>query len=539
MTKKEKSFIFLLELKYGSDRRFFMGVYIYLSISDSITKEEWNRIYSRSLKMAQYFPLLDKAKKDYYGETLICGVEVQEREWLGRVGWHTVGDTIYMRTAEDYFLPKELSQYSINDEVDAYMSVLPAYCSLFKENKSCQNVYHLWGEKTQGEPYHIFLLAIGCMMENELPGKVAVYGDITKGQCIRAAKYASEALKEEIKPPIRCDLKELYKRVRAMPLTEEDVCIAFYTLYFGNKDKEFGLFFRRNFTVVEQEYFWKYYLCDSKIGTFGFENWIQKYIEWGMPINKLKKFINFNIEQPSCYEEFIKSIMQTNIYIREKDCRNLLETDLESEEAYGVATQFAQFALAGARNYRVDRYIPLDILIKEITEVVGEHCNVQQIVTEYTKADQQKESSIADEWNEFIEEKIEKKAEDSEKYDISDINDLPLYEKGDKIIPDMEQAIIKWFSFYRGIVKEETYLELMNQTGEDRCRFLISQNISILLKENDWKKIFKDILENEKSFERYYPMVRVRVSSSEQVALIRAYVTNDEFYQYIMQKPMY
>ena len=102
-----------------------------------------------------------------------------EKEWFGEIGWHTIGDSISMKTAEDYFLPKDIlhsDKQSIDTApyVDPYMSILPAYTTFDFEDERCNRVVHLWGGKTQAEPYHFYLLAVAYMLEYELPGKVAI-----------------------------------------------------------------------------------------------------------------------------------------------------------------------------------------------------------------------------------------------------------------------------------------------------------------------------------------------------------------------------
>lgn len=61
------------------------------------------------------------------------------------------------------------------------MGALPAYMDYDWEEERFGCTY--WGAKTQGEPYHMYLLAIACLMEDRLGEKAFIYGDITQGQC--------------------------------------------------------------------------------------------------------------------------------------------------------------------------------------------------------------------------------------------------------------------------------------------------------------------------------------------------------------------
>ena len=65
---------------------------------------------------------------------------------------------------------------------DAMMSVLPAYTDYGRNHERSCHTDSLWDAKTQGEPYHMYLLAIACLIEDRLGDKAFVRGDITLGQ---------------------------------------------------------------------------------------------------------------------------------------------------------------------------------------------------------------------------------------------------------------------------------------------------------------------------------------------------------------------
>ena len=73
---------------------------------------------------------------------------------------------------------------------------------------------------------------------------------------------------------------------------------------------------------------------------------------------------------------------------------------------------------------------------------------------------------------------------------------------------------------------------MIEESALKRCEWLIEQNRMLLIKDKDWDKIFKDIEENEDSYARYYPMVRVRLTSDNMDYLIKAFVLNDDLYEF-------
>ena len=117
-----------------------------------------------------------------------------------------------MNIAEEYYLPRNLIDgdgVETEEEAgDALMAVLPDYLDYDWEDEDTRfnHCYGLWGNKTQGEPYHMYLLSIACLIEARLGYKAFVYGDITRGQCRKAVEMANEYLDMPIDIPDRCDM---------------------------------------------------------------------------------------------------------------------------------------------------------------------------------------------------------------------------------------------------------------------------------------------------------------------------------------------
>ena len=165
-----------------------MGIFIYLSISESVTKDEWASVYGETLRLVEAFPLAERMEVSIRGIKTICLVPTKEREerygWHDekvQTGWFADGDYESFCTAEAYFLPKNLvtdEEYD-PDAPDAMFRVLPSYLDYDWKDSRFSRCYELWGAKTQGEPYHMYLLAIACLIESRLGSKAFVYGDIT------------------------------------------------------------------------------------------------------------------------------------------------------------------------------------------------------------------------------------------------------------------------------------------------------------------------------------------------------------------------
>ena len=244
--------------------------------------------------------------------------------------------------------------------------------------------------------------------------------------------------------------------------------------------------------------------------------------------------------------------MEAKLYLKDKDCKDILKIDPEDEQPYGIDTLFAQFVFGFAANRKVDRYIPLADIREALSVSVGDKCDVNRLIDEYLKEDEAFQELNNAEFGSLSEEDIEKAAlhdasavftqameirrkaieEKHEQFDISKIKQLPFYEPGDSIRPEIEEQVGRYFAFYRSILKEERYAELMQESPKERCEWIVFQNISILLRDKDWDKIFRNIMETPESFARYYPMVRVKITGESLIYLIRAIAINDDFYKY-------
>ncbi len=542
-----------------------MGIYIYLQISHSVTKEEWEKVYEETLQLVEAFPLAERKKVKCKGIDTVCLVKTKEQKkvfsdyWDRKeevVGWWTIGDYETMSTAEDYCLQRDLIK---DDKInaDATDILLGQFLEWDGEDVS-PYCYYLWGNKTQGEPYHIYLLAIACLIESRLKGKVLVNGDITRGQCKKAVQLANRYLFKPIDIPDICDIQRLAERVSKFPISESKQLEALEHFYLGTKDKEFGKCIRNVFSEEAFNNYWKNRLKKSYIGTIGFSRDIKEYFLWGFDLQKLCSLVNFAKKEDS-YVSFIKHILDTKIYEEEKDCEDVLEINQEASGTYSVATLMAQFVFMGARNDKVDRYIPLDEIRTVLNSELGTKCDVDAVIDEYLEKERlQKEKLLKKQNNDVVDENIEEsssfnretisdmfkqlvdkihqeKEEKKETYNICDYKDLLYYETGDTVSPEMEEAVGKSYLFYHRFSQEDGYKDLMQQSAMWRCQWLVNNNHSILMRDKDWEKIFTHILENETSFERYYPLVRVKCDSDDLVYLVMAFVLNDDLYEYVKE----
>lgn len=385
-----------------------MGIFLHMDISKSVKKAEWSKVYAETLHLVKAFPLAEQRTVRCKGIDTVCLTPTVEREmsrsWFDekpKIGWWADGDYETMHTAETYYLPKDLVEdiEPEPDAGDALLGVLPAYLDYDWQDDLCSHTYSKWGNKTQGEPYHLYLLAIACLIESRLGKKAFVYGDITRGQCIRAVEMANEFLDKPIQVPDRCSMERFFARVSDLPLAEEEKMAVFISLYLGTKDAEFGSFCRNVFSKNACDKYWEKKFKKCYAGTVGFSEKLKTYLLWGFDLEELCALVNYHDKDGvPHYEEYVRMIMDTKVHLPEKNCVDILEIDQEESQPYSIYTLFAQFTFSAARNKKVDRYIPVEEVRKALKNGLGKKCDVDAIMDAYLEKEKSEQSAqICDE----------------------------------------------------------------------------------------------------------------------------------------------
>lgn len=539
-----------------------MGIFIHLNISKSVTKKEWEKVYNETLFLIDKLPLAEKITKNIHGIDTICLVRTKERTekygWIReetRTGWFADGDYNWMNTAEDYFLSRDLVK---EDEIDsragdAILCYLAAHCLGYRwKDDICSHTYGIWGGKTQGEVYHMYLLTIACLIEARLGEKAFVYGDITRGQCRKAVEIANKYLENPIEMPDRCYMDRLFDRISKLPLSLEEKYRLFDSAYLGSKDGEYGDFVRKVFSEGTISTCWKKKLTEYEIGTPGFSSFFREYMTQGFGLEELCGYVKLQDKDgQDIHRKFVMRIMDAKMHIREKNCEDPLSIDPEAEGTYSIWTLFAQFGFAGARNKKIDRYIPIDEIRKALRAGMSQYDDIDQIIDEYLEKEAQQieinleeakkseesfeqavEQDASEVFNQIMDKKREEFEKDQEKYDIGEAEKLKFFEKDDTIRTGLAEALGKSRKFLDSILEEKEYKEWKEKSAHEKCEWLVESNKYILIRDKDWEKIFTDIENNGDSFGRYYSIMRVKMDSDSLVDMCSALMINDDLYDY-------
>jgi hypothetical protein len=538
-----------------------MGIFIHLDISKSVTKPEWEAVYEETLHLIRNLPLAERRQVDVHGVDTVCLIKTEEHDFPPawsycnkRIGWAADGDLETLKTAEEYFLPRDLIGDNAIEENsgDAMLGACPAYLNYDWKDERFAHVYHRWGRKTQGEPYHIYLLAVACLIEARLGTKAFVYGDITRGQCKKAVEIANKFLDRKIEMPDRCYADRLMRRVNALELSESEKLDIFEVFYLGTKDAVFGENLRQYFSKKKLNDYWRSKFKNLKIGTIGFDEKVSEYLLCGFEIDKLCKFVNFKDDDGNMlYEKFVTRIMDTKLHLKEKNCADPLKIDQEEERPYSIWTLFAQFGFAGAQNKKVDRYIPIEEVRAALRKGLEDKFDVDAVIDEYLKNESEqieinlKDKDVTEEqvllaakqdaaetFGQLMDRKRTELAESYAEYDINEFEELMRYEKGDTICPGLADSLGESRKFLDGILGEPEFAELSNEPVEEKFKWIVSQNRYVLIKKADWEQIYKNLEGEPDSFARYYSLMRADAQTNDLLLLVRALMVNDELYIY-------
>lgn len=201
-----------------------MGIRVYLAVAEErVSEAKWREIYDKARRVAkEWIPRpLSLAWRDMGAvqvEQYCLDVETPE-------GLYIVGDAESLTTAESFLFPARLERtvrWVRGERAVSGDDVLVAVASWLGAGTSGGRSWReLFGDKTQGLPYHGLVIGLGLLVEHELPGAAVVYGDISRRDGEGARRGLGAILGEEIELPVVVDGERLRRRLGAALRGEE------------------------------------------------------------------------------------------------------------------------------------------------------------------------------------------------------------------------------------------------------------------------------------------------------------------------------
>jgi len=182
---------------------------------NEIDPERWEAVWLTGLQLLEQFPGslaarrvvdLKAGRRTLYSTDYIFDVGKPEEHW------EVVGDLASRRTAESYQLHRHLTFYGRSSPRKKSRGRDLLWLSS-PESDSHMAGTSLFGNKSQGYPYHYCMLAIGMLLECSFPKQAVVHGDINRAQAEKTLAWAEAVLQRPLALPIVTDAPRLWPRL--------------------------------------------------------------------------------------------------------------------------------------------------------------------------------------------------------------------------------------------------------------------------------------------------------------------------------------
>ncbi|MEK4967854.1 hypothetical protein MKX29_09450 [Cytobacillus sp. FSL R7-0696] len=188
-----------------------MGTYVRLSIlPHQISQQDWISVYKETVKLLKAYDFADLGEKKLFDIQIPVYVKSEEHEEPSRF-WRTCGNLGSKKFAETFRL------YS---DIKMYREAAPAFNNETDILKGYESSVVVFNAKTQGYPYHLYILAIAMLIESRFPKFASVSGDIDYLQCVKAKEWANTHLLTPTRLPLRVDPQQLLNR--SFPKSERE-----------------------------------------------------------------------------------------------------------------------------------------------------------------------------------------------------------------------------------------------------------------------------------------------------------------------------
>jgi hypothetical protein len=374
----------------------------------------------------------------------------KERDIDGHLGVGIYGAYAGCISAESQFLYRDLNRYlpekrNTGEVIRSGPNALLCHDALigrFHDNEELEEYQDyqdtIFGNKTQGYPHHVPLLAIGLLLENRLGKAFTVYGDITRGQIKAAVEWANTILDKPISWPCVMDNAQLLVRLQAFVPKARQI-EAFLRLTFCAADEAMYRFLQRHFSEDELMDYWREEISNYVPGTIGSGNFFKKYFNMTGDLRLLTKVCSAKYTP----EEFADELASSRVFEREKNTDNpvaTLSSDSDRETPETIETAMGKiFALLGGgfpSNSAVERYIPPEQGIRDISlayrDVGGSDLDFESLLRSSIKEAAPKGEAVSENLD-ILDELSNMIQEQAEQTDISDPENLVFYKLGDSI----------------------------------------------------------------------------------------------------------
>ena len=352
---------------------------LFFSISNSLTQEEWEKVYEETLFLADKIDLADWGKFFYKGVRHYAYCKVKERtevEFGEKKRFWQACSEYYNISGRNYFsLTRVLNNKYNKNAGPAILHCIDSYTNLNSEclkNQTNYNYCEIWGGN-----YYIRILAILCLLESRLKEKIFIYGDVDKEACEDAVSIANKHLKEPIGVPARCDYKMLYEIVKTIDIPDEEKLNLMENAYLGEIDLNYKSFIEARFDKASINKFWKIRFKGCDIRDIEFKDALKSYLSYGFDFKDLFTYIPLARTKDECLKllELTIETAHSNCYFNELE----LTRDPKDDRVRYLPPEFIHSLFGADSKITIGNYT-FEELVKELSKYFGEQIDVRNFL---------------------------------------------------------------------------------------------------------------------------------------------------------------
>lgn len=527
-----KVFNVVINLTFGG---LIMPLSLSFSISNSVTQEEWEKVYEKTLFLAEKLNLADWNKFYYRGirAEAFCTVKEQKEKEYGEVNYYWKSNSEYnlMLPGAMFRLRRKLKYYKFNkDSGPAILNSMDFYLTGNHSDRFSDQTTSMLYIENIGGAYHVRLLAILCFIESKLKEKIFIGGDIDFSECKDAVELANKFLDEPINElPARCDYRRLYEIIQKLDISDNDKIYLMERTYLGEIDINYKNFIEQKFGKTVIKKFWKnrFSGCND-INDSNFEFKIHKYFTYGFSFKDLLSYIPFSIEKESL-SKFLEIVLST--YTTDSRISRIVGITRNPKDNIirGIPKVFYN-SLYGKDVNILNECPTLDNLVNGLTKYFDDEITIRKILKEH----------ITDEAEDQFITRVKKSLEEddyystqSKQYDIFISYYLLEYRTGDKLSPYLMKEIKTTLSKCKKSLDDEEFKELEKKDITEQIYELIDLKPYFPVRDIDWRHAIDYFHTHSDALKRYYPLFCLSFeyfSATPHIA--KALFINDEFYEF-------
>ncbi|WP_018085976.1 hypothetical protein [Desulfurispora thermophila] len=213
-----------------------MGVYIGLNIlPELIRSEEWEEVFQETWQLLRAYPFITLRHEKIGNKSRITYSRNLEFDRdTNQHCWTVTGDAVSKKTGETFVMYRHLhhygTTYSGKEPVDSRGGDIIK--NLTDENLHTSVVFN---DKTQGEHYHLYVLAIAMLVESRLPRAAIVRGNFTLQQAIMARDWANRYLERPLDLPVLVCPERLLARLSSF-FSGKELINKFMSLHINHEE---------------------------------------------------------------------------------------------------------------------------------------------------------------------------------------------------------------------------------------------------------------------------------------------------------------